>query len=302
MDRIQQMEVFIQVMESGSFTKAAEALNMPRSTISTVIQTLENRLGVQLLHRTTRQLTATQDGMRYLETANTLIQQFNATERMFQSEPHQIQGRLRIDMPSRIARRIVIPALPDFLSLYPQLNIELSMKDRMVDLVADGVDCVIRVGELSDSELICQKLGDLEVIHCASPGYLAAFGIPESIDDLSHHHLIHYAIQMPAQPANLAYQTDGESLSVPMQSRITVDNAEAYIASALAGMGIIEIPKYDVQHLLENNTLQEILPDSKPGALPLSFLYPSRKNLSLRVDVFRAWISQLLATTCLNQA
>ncbi|MGB7998428.1 MAG: LysR family transcriptional regulator [Photobacterium halotolerans] len=302
MDRIQQMEVFIQVMESGSFTKAAEALNMPRSTISTVIQTLENRLGVQLLHRTTRQLTATQDGMRYLETANTLIQQFNATERMFQSEPHQIQGRLRIDMPSRIARRIVIPALPDFLSLYPQLNIELSMKDRMVDLIADGVDCVIRVGELSDSELICQKLGDLEVIYCASPEYLAAFGFPASMDALRHHHLIHYAIQMPAQPAKLTYQTAGESVSVPMQSRITVDNAEAYIASALAGMGIIEIPKYDVQHLLENNSLQEILPDCKPSALPLSFLYPSRKNLSLRVDVFRAWISQLLATTCFNRA
>ncbi|NAW66603.1 LysR family transcriptional regulator [Photobacterium halotolerans] len=299
MDRIQQMEVFIQVLESGSFTKAAEALNMPRSTVSTVIQTLENRLGVQLLHRTTRKLTPTQDGLRYLDTASQIVQKFNASERMFHTAPHQVQGRLRIDMPSRIARRIVIPALPDFLSRYPKINIELSMKDRLVDLVAEGVDCVIRVGELSDSELICKKLGDLAIIYCASPAYLAEFGMPANIEALSQHHLIHYAIQMPAQQASLAYHSDGETVSVPMQSRVTVDNAEAYIASAIAGIGIIEIPKYDVQHLLENNTLQEVLPDYQPNPIPLSFLYPSRKNLSLRVNVFQEWISQLLAEACL---
>lgn len=299
MDRIQQIEVFIQVLESGSFTRAAEALNMPRSTVSTVIQTLENRLGVQLLHRTTRKLTPTQDGLRYLDTASHVVQTFNASERMFHTAPHQVQGRLRIDMPSRIARRIVIPALPDFLSRYPRINIELSMKDRLVDLVAEGVDCVIRVGELSDSELICKKLGDLAIIYCASPAYLAKFGMPENIEALSQHHLIHYAIQMPAQQACLEYHSDGETVSVPMQSRITVDNAEAYIASAIAGIGIIEIPKYDVLHLLENNTLQEVLPDYQPSPIPLSFLYPSRKNLSLRVNVFQEWISQLLAEACL---
>ncbi|MCR9352113.1 LysR family transcriptional regulator [Vibrio alginolyticus] len=300
MDRIQQMEVFIQVVESGNFTKAAEALNIPRSTISTVIQTLENRLGTQLLHRTTRKISVTMDGMRYLETANILVQKFNASERMFHSEPCNIQGRLRVDMPSRIARRIVIPALPKFLSQYPLLKIELYMQDKLVDLVAEGVDCVIRVGELSDSELICKKIGDLEMSLCASPKYIKKFGMPETIEALSSHQLVHYSVQLPSQPTTLRLQAQRETISVPMKNQITVDNAEAYIASALAGLGIIEIPRYDVLHLLKNNKLQEIFPNCKPKSMPLYFLYPKRKNLPLRVRIFQAWITQLLEKACFD--
>ncbi|QPC43760.1 LysR family transcriptional regulator [Kaustia mangrovi] len=294
MDKVRQMQVFIHVMESGNFSRAAEAMNMPRSTVSTVIQALEDRLGTQLIHRTTRRVTPTHDGLRFLETARELVEAVEASERMFRPRPAQATGRLRVDMPSRIGRRIVIPALPGFLAAHPRLDLELSTTDRMVDMVGEGVDCVVRVGELADSALVCRKLGDIALINCASPDYLARYGTPEGLDDLPRHHMVNYAVRAPFPGAEWEY-ADGRAVrAVPMGSLVTVDNAEAYIAAARAGLGLIQIPEFDVRDLLAEGALVDVLARYRPPAMPLSFLYARRRNLPARIRVFQSWIGDLL--------
>jgi DNA-binding transcriptional LysR family regulator len=294
MDRIRQMQIFIQVMESGNFTRAAEALSIPRSTVSTEIQALEDRLNTQLLLRTTRKIVATQDGRRFVETARDIVDAVAASESMFHQTNLHLSGRLRVDVPSRIGRKVVIPALPDFMARHPDLAIDLSASDRMVDLVADGVDCAVRLGVLEDSELVCRHLGDIPFVTCASADYLARHGMPATLADLTSHTLVNYAPRLPATTSSLQFQTGGRAQEVKMHSAVTVDGAEAYIKATLSGLGLIQVPAYDVVNLLEAGDLIEILPGHKPPPVPLSFLFVSRRNLSPKVRIFFHWLKELL--------
>ncbi|ATC95748.1 LysR family transcriptional regulator [Pseudoalteromonas tunicata] len=300
MDRIEQLKIFIQVVDSGNFTKAALVLNKPRSTVSTVIQELENKLGTSLFHRTTRSMSPTDDGLQYFELARSLVDQFDAAETLFLNNPVKVKGRIRVDIPSRIARRIVIPALPDFLIQYPDLEIEFGASDKYTDLVSDGVDCVLRVGPLTDSELICKKLGDLSLCNCASPNYLVLNGTPIELADLQKHKVVNYCSSVAASSAGWEYCVDGEIRKIIMGSNIAVYNAEAYIAAALAGLGIIQVPRFDVVDLIESGALIEVMSDYRPLPLQLSLLYPSRKNLTPRVKIFQDWLCQLVSQKCLN--
>lgn len=293
MDRIRQIEVFVQVVVSGNFTKAAEALSMPRSTISTVIQSLEDRLGVLLFKRTTRHIMLTYEGKKYLTHAQLVLNEFNTTETLFQSEKQPVQGILSIDMPSRIARKIIIPALPNFMQQYPLLKIECHMSDKMTDLMSADVDCVIRVGTSPDQELIRKKIGDIEIINCASPEYLKIHGVPHVIEDLAHHYMVNYAIQLPSV-AEWEYVENQEVKKINMSSRMTVDNAEAYIAAAKAGIGMIQIPKFDVKDALLKGVLCEVMHEIKPSPMVLAFMYTHRKNMPQRIQVFKTWIETLL--------
>lgn len=294
MDRVRQMEVFIQVMESGNFTRAATALGLPRSTISTVIQTLEDRLGAQLLRRSTRQMVPTDEGQRFLAMARELVDAMNDTDRMFRRENAQLNGRLRVDMPSRIGRRIVIPALPGLLDQHPDLQIELSTSDSMVDLISEGLDCVVRVGNLSDSAIICQKLGEVFLITCGSPEYFARFGMPETTEQLSHHRMVNYGQSLPTRPASFVHQSLSRFAEVPVSTNVTVNNAEAYIAAALAGLGLIQIPAFDVRDLVNSGRLVPVLGRFRPPPMQLSLLYARRRNVPARIQVFQKWVSALL--------
>jgi len=294
MDRIRQMQIFIQVMESGNFTRAAEALAIPRSTVSTVIQALEDRLKAQLLLRTTRKVVPTQDGRRFLETARDIVDAVAASETMFRPTDLHLAGRLRVDLPSRIGRKLVLPALPAFMAEHPDLSIDLSASDRMVDLVAESVDCALRVGVLDDSELVCRNLGEVSFVTCASPGYLARHGMPQTLDDLPSHFLINYTPRLPATSSTLEFGTAGQRREVEMPSAVTVDGAEAYIAAARAGLGLIQVPAYDVRDLLDEGAFVEILPKQKPPSSPLSFLFVRRRNLSPKVRVFFGWLETIL--------
>lgn len=291
------MEVFIQVMESGNFTRAAEALAIPRSTVSTVIQELEDRLGAQLLRRTTRRMVPTHEGERFLETARDIVDSVEAAEQMFQPHSMHLKGKLRIDMPSRIGHRIVIPALPAFLEANPDLTVEMSMTDQIVDLVSQGVDCLIRVGALENSDLICRKLGDLDLINCASPSYLARHGIPLTPDDLSAHHLVNYAPRLPGGTPEWEYVDAAGPHGIEMRAQICVDNADAYIAAAVSGLGIVQIPAYDVRDLIENGALVDILPDYRAPPMQLSFLYARRRNVPTRIMAFQDWAGTLMKRT-----
>ena len=290
MDRIQQLRVYIQVMDSGNFTRAALAMNIPRSTVSTVIQQLEDRVGTQLLRRTTRRMVPTDEGLRFLETAREISLAMEEAEQMFRTPSGPLSGRLRIDMPSRIGRLHVIPALPGLLSAHPELLIEIGTTDRMVYMLSEGVDCLIRVGTLDNSDLICRKLGDLEIITCASPGYLEKFGIPHTIDDLDRHRLVNYGASLPAVRAQFDFLESGQMCA----STITVNNAESYIAAARAGLGLIQIPSFDVADLLQSGELKRVLPEVVQEPMQLSFLYAQRRNVPARITLFQDWIGSLL--------
>ncbi|WP_339027063.1 LysR family transcriptional regulator [Leclercia pneumoniae] len=294
MDKIHAMQLFIRVAELESFSRAADSLGLPKGSVSRQIQALENGLGTQLLHRTTRRVSLTQDGMVYYERAKDLLANLDELDGLFLLDPASISGRLRVDMPVAIARNLVIPRLPQFLQQYPGIELELSSSDRLVDVIREGFDCVVRVGTLKDSGLIARPLGKLSVINCASPDYLTRFGYPETLDDLASHAVVHYALNLGSRPQGFEYY-DGESTRwVKTGGILTVNSTETYHASAVAGLGIIQVPRVGARDALRAKKLLEILPQYRPGPMPVSLIYPHRRNLSRRVRLFMEWLTELM--------
>ncbi|MCE6964758.1 LysR family transcriptional regulator [Leclercia pneumoniae] len=294
MDKIHAMQLFIRVAELESFSRAADSLGLPKGSVSRQIQALENGLGTQLLHRTTRRVSLTQDGMVYYERAKDLLANLDELDGLFLLDPASISGRLRVDMPVAIARNLVIPRLPQFLQQYPGIELELSSSDRLVDVIREGFDCVVRVGTLKDSGLIARPLGKLSVINCASPDYLTRFGYPETLDDLASHAVVHYALNLGSRPQGFEYY-DGESTRwVKTGGILTVNSTETYHASALAGLGIIQVPRVGARDALRAKKLLEILPQYRPSPMPVSLIYPHRRNLSRRVRLFMEWLTELM--------
>ncbi|SQA98723.1 D-malate degradation protein R [Cedecea neteri] len=200
MDKIHAMQLFVRVAELESFTRAADTLGLPKGSVSRQVQALETSLGTRLLHRTTRRVQLTQDGMVYYERCRDLLTNLDELDGLFQTDPASVSGRIRIDMPVTLARGLIIPKLPGFLQQYPGIELELSSSDRMVDVVREGFDCVVRVGHLKDSGLVARPLGKFTMINCASPDYLSRFGYPENLDDLASHALVHYAQNLGTRP------------------------------------------------------------------------------------------------------
>ena len=190
MDRLDAMRIFTQVADLASFSRAAESLELPKASISTAIQRLETQLGTRLLHRTTRKVRMTQDGLAFYERCKDLLADVDDIESMFGRGSAQVAGRIRVDMPGGVARHLIVPKLPEFLANYPDIEIELSSTDRLVDLIHEGFDCVIRVGTLADSGLVARSLGQLSIVNCASPAYLRQYGRPQTLGDLARHRLI----------------------------------------------------------------------------------------------------------------
>ena len=295
MDRIDLLTVFLRVAEAGSFTRAADRLGLPRATVSTAIQRLEMRLGSRLLHRTTRRVSLTPDGDVMLERARALVADMEDLEQQFLPKHGKVGGRLRIDVPSRIARRLIAPALPDFFAHFPAIELELGSTDRAVDLVLEGVDCALRVGPLASSSLVARPLGHFSLINCASPTYLARHGTPHSTADLPQHIAVNYASPNSGRLSPWVWQREGETATLHMHSQVAANNAETYIACALAGLGLIQIPAYDVREHLASGELVEVLPKAHPEPLPVHLVYPHRRNLSRRMQAFAGWLEALLA-------
>ncbi|OMV62161.1 LysR family transcriptional regulator [Burkholderia pseudomallei] len=294
MDRIDLFRVFARVVECANFTRAADTLGMPRSSVSAAIQELEGRVGARLLHRTTRKVTPTQDGAALYERCLRLIADVEETENLFRHSIVGPSGTLRADMPGRIGRLIVAPALPEFLERYPQISVELGITDRAVNLIEERVDCVLRVGTLSDSGLVARAIGDLPLINVASPAYLARHGVPRTPADLERHRLVNYASPSNGRVAPWEWVEGDEVKRVALRARMTVNSAEAYIACCLAGLGLIQIPAYDVNAHLRAGELVEVLPDHRAAPMPMTLLYPHRQHLSRRFQVFAEWLEALL--------
>lgn len=292
MDRFQLMEIFAKVSELESFSKTAESLGISRAAVSMSVQQLEAHLGVRLLHRTTRRVHLTVEGLRFREHCLRILSELNEAEHLFRDGSKGVKGTLSVDVPTRIARRILLPSLGEFLARNPDLEIHLGASDRLVNLVEKRVDAVIRVGTLRDSSLFVRRLGVLTQINCASPHYLARHGRPTSLADLERHLLVNYA-PSASHAATWDYVQDGEPRSRRMRSVVSVDNAETYIASALAGLGLIQIPLYDVLHHLKSGALVPVLPHFHAPELPVSLLYASKHQLPARLVAFAAWAAEL---------
>lgn len=295
MDRIDQLRIFIRVAHSGGFTIAADQLGLPRPTVSLAIQQLEARLGARLLNRTTRRVSLTQDGEALLERAIALVADSEELEQQFRPQAEALVGRLRVDMPSRIARRHVAPALTSFLARHPNVEVELGSSDRAIDLVHEGIDCALRVGEVPPSSLVARPLGTFRLVHCASPDYLARHGMPESPADLARHRAVNYASPTSGRIAPWEWIEHGRVQAVVLKGQVAVNNAETYIACCLAGAGLIQIPAFDVREHLASGELVEVMPDWPAPSMPVQIVYPHRRQLSHRVQAFSAWLAQVLA-------
>lgn len=296
MDKIHAMQLFIRVAELESFSRAADSMGLPKGSVSRQIQALENGLGTQLLHRTTRRVSLTQDGMVYYERAKDLLANMDELDGLFLHDPASVSGRIRVDMPAGVARNLVIPKLPLFLQQYPGIELELSSSDRLVDVIREGFDCVVRVGTLKDSGLIARPIGRLSVINCASPDYLSRFGYPDGLDDLASHAVVHYTTHLGTRPQGFEYFDGDISHWIKTGGVLTVNSTETYHASALAGLGIIQVPRVGVRDALRAKKLLEILPQYRARPMPVSLIYPHRRNLSRRVHLFMAWLTEIMKT------
>ncbi len=291
------MKVFVTVAEMESFTRAAESLGQPKGSLSRQIQALEDRMGARLLHRTTRRVQLTQDGLVYYERCRDVLATLEEMDTLFQKEPATLSGRLRVDMPVALATDIIIPQLPQFLQHYPGLELELSSSDRQVDVIREGFDCVVRIGQLQDSGLMSRTLGHLPMINCASPDYLMRFGMPLRLEDLSQHAMVHYSQQLGSAHSGFEYFDGQRSHFIQTGGALTVNSTPAYRHACLAGLGIIQVPRHGVQALLENQRLVEVLPHFCARPMPLSLLWPHRRNLAQRVRVFMEWLTQAMKGT-----
>lgn len=295
MNKLEAMQIFVRVAELSSFTQAADSLGLPKASISVAVKQTEAWLGTRLLHRTTRKVQMTQDGQAFYERCKDVLADMDELQSLFQRGEEALGGRLRVDMPSGVARHQVLPRLDEFLQRHPRLELELSSTDRKVDIVREGFDCVLRVGGLGDSSLVARPLGRFRQLNCASPGYLARYGVPVSLEDLARHRLVHYVSTLGARPAGWECHDDDGSRYLAMAGSVIVNNAEAYQAACLAGLGLIQAPESGVRHLLDRGELVEVLPAYRAAPMPVTLLYAHRRNLPRRAQVFMDWLAEVLA-------
>ncbi|WP_136162940.1 LysR family transcriptional regulator [Sphingomonas flavalba] len=294
MDRIDHFRIFARVVECTSFTRAAETLGLPRSSVSAAVIGLEARLGTRLLHRTTRRVAPTPDGTAFYERCLRLVADVEDAESLFRDGAEGPSGELRIDMPGRIGRLIVAPALGAFLDAYPGMTISLGVSDRPVDLIEESVDCALRVGTVTEPGLVARSIGSLPLINVASPAYLRRHGTPESPADLPAHLAVGYASPAGGRVEPWEWVENGAHRTLPVRARVTANNAEAYIACCLAGLGLIQIPAYDVRAHVERGELVDLMPAHRAAPMPMHLVYSHRRHLSRRLRVFTDWLEALL--------
>lgn len=293
MDRFHAMQVFARVVEANSFTRAADGLGLPRTTVTTTIQNLERHLGVRLLNRTTRRISVTPDGAAYYAHSRRILADVEDAEACFHESAVRPQGKLRIDVPSSIGQLILTPALCEFHERYPDIELILGMGDRPVDLVQEAVDCVIRGGELADSSLVGRRIGSLQFLTCAAPSYLAHHGVPHTLDDLKTHRAVNYFASRTGRNFRLDFVVDDSVHEIDMSGTISVNDWNAHMALALQGFGLIQAARFIALPHVQSGELIEVLPQWRPKVLPVSLLYPQSRQLSPKVRVFSDWVAEL---------
>ena len=297
MDHMAAMRAFVRVVEVGTFTRAAQLLNIPKPTLSKLIQGLEAHLRTRLLNRTTRRVTVTADGAAYYERVISIladVDELDGSMTLSQASP---KGKLRIDVGTSLALLIIIPALPDFHARYPDIQIDLGVSDRPVDLLSENVDCVLRADTLTDQSLIARRIGEFDFVTCAAPSYLARYGEPRHPMDLENdRHAMVGFFQTSGRQHAFDFARGEEQHEIHGRYVISVNDSTAYLAAALAGLGVAAVPTFMVRDHIASGALQPVLADWTTDVIPLHVVYPPNRHLSTKLRIFVDWIADLFAT------
>jgi len=297
MDQFLALRVFARVVEAGTFTKAADSLDMPKPTVTKLIQSLETHLRVKLLNRTTRRVTVTADGAAYYERTARLLTELEEIDASLSNAQASPKGRIRVDVPASVARQIIVPALPAFHARYPDIQLDLGVGDRLVNLIADNVDCVVRGGNLMDESLVARRIAQIEFVTCATAGYLAAYGVPTHPSELDgpHHRVVGYFSAGNGRLSPFEFNRGDEHIEVPGRYVVAVNDSNAYLAAGLQGLGIIQTAAFMIEELLASGTMVPVLEDWTTPGLPVYVVYPPNRHLSAKIRVFVDWVAELFA-------
>lgn len=297
LDRIDAMQAFVRVVETGSFTRAADTLQSSRTRVTQLVQQLEAHLRVKLLHRTTRKVGVTEDGAAYYERVVRLLAELDDAETSLSAASASPRGRLRVDMPAPLASLVLVPALPEFHARYPEIQLDLGASDRKVDLVDENVDCVLRGGVLAGGALRARHVADLPLGVYASPGYLARHGTPSHPEDLEGdaHRVVGYRGARVGAPLGYAMRRGADEVRVQGRHVLAVDDGNAYLAAGVAGMGALWLPRYMARGPQARGELVPLLEDWELAPMPLHAAYPASRHVSRKLRVFIDWVVDLLA-------
>lgn len=293
MNKLQAMEVFVHVVDAGGFSRAADNLQLPKATVSTLIQGLEQALSVKLLHRTTRQVTVTADGAAYYERCIRILSDVRDAEESLSQNRLNPSGRLRVEAPTGLASEILIPALPGFFARYPGIQLDLGSTDRTVDLIEEGVDCAVRGGELGDSTLIARRIGVVNFVTCAAPSYLEKYGMPEHPNDLLRHRCVNYFSASSGKTMEWNFVRGNERIDLPLPGFIALNDSNAYVRAGLTGLGIVQMTDYLLETHVHEGRMVQVLPDWGTDPLPVHVVYPQNRHLSAKMRVFVEWVAEL---------
>ncbi|MCP3064643.1 LysR family transcriptional regulator [Myxococcus sp. K38C18041901] len=298
MDKFMAMEAFVRVVESGTFTKAADALGLPKTAVTRLIQQLESHLRVKLLHRTTRRVTVTPEGMSYYPQALRLLGEVRELESTLSQSKRGPRGRLRVESSGTLSRLLLVPSLPSFYARYPQIHIELGVSDRVVDLLSDNVDCAIRGGGIKDESLVARHLVDLTYGLCASPAYVERHGWPRHPQELAGptHAVVSYFSSPSGKESPFVLLRDGERLEVHGRSLLTLNETNAYLAAGLSGLGVMFAPRFVLEPYIAKGELVRVLEGWRPEPRPLFLVYPPARQQAAGLRVFIEWVTELFAS------
>lgn len=297
MDKLAAMQAFVRVVDSGTFTRAADLMNVPKSTVTRLVQTLEKELGVKLLHRTSRQLTVTQEGHAYYEGSIRVLDEIGSLDSSVVSATRSPKGKIKVELPGSLAYQVVVPALPDFFARYPDVQVEMNIGNRSVDLIAENLDCVLRLGPLLNDALIAKPAGTLPLITCASPAYLKRCGIPQEPADLARGHTV-VRMNSPRSGRDFVFELRRDDALVEVHGchQLTVNDSSAALAAGLAGLDVLTTYAFLITPHLQSGALQRLFPDWQGDQIPVHIAYPANRHLASKVRVFVEWAAELFRT------
>ncbi|ENJ7558668.1 LysR family transcriptional regulator [Klebsiella pneumoniae] len=296
MDRFDAMRAFARVVEAGSFTKAAQTLHMSKTTVTQLIQQLESRLRVRLLHRTTRKLGVTPDGAVYYERVIRLLADMEDAENSLSSAAMTPRGRLRVDVPSPLARLILVPALPAFHARYPDIQIDMGVSDREVDLIGDNVDCVLRGGQITDQSLIARHVGDLQIGVYVAPSYVERLGAPAHPRELQNtdHCIAGFLSSRTSKIDPLVLCSENERIEITGNYVLAVDDGNAYLEAGLVGLSVIALPNYMAAAHQAVGALIPLFTQWRISPMPLYLAFPPNRHVNAKLRVFIDWIVEVM--------
>jgi LysR family transcriptional regulator, regulator for bpeEF and oprC len=293
MGRLEAIKIFTRVAETSSFSKTSDVMDIPRGTVSRTIQMLEDQIGVRLFSRSTRRVSLTEAGRIYYDRCVKVLQDLSEVEAELSSSGSLPSGTVRLDTSATIGRALIAPSLDEFFRKYPDIDVRVGIADRNIDLIQEGVDCVIRAGSLEESSLVARRIGNARPVNCASPAYLKEHGVPQTLDDLTNHLVVNYVSARTGKLLPFEFDQDGNVVKLALRSRYSVNEGVAYIDAGVRGLGIIQPSRYMVTDHLQSGALQEILPAYRCPSVPVSIVYPHRNHISSATRAFTDWIAEI---------